>query len=51
MMALGGEIAEPKSGKFTDKNHPMLKPTNVEQMYPVDPDKNMLVRRNHDEYP
>ena len=51
MMALGGDIAVPKSGKFTDKNHPCLQPTSVDQMYPVNPDKNMLVRRNHDEYP
>ena len=51
MMKLGGDIVEPKTGKFLDREHPCTKQTNVEQMYPVDREKNMLVRRNHDEYP
>ena len=38
-------------GKYLDKNHTCLRPTKIENMYPVDLDKNMLVRRNHDEYP
>ena len=39
-------------GKFFDKNHICLKPTNVENMYPIDNEKYGLVtKKNSDEYP
>ena len=51
MLSLGGNIDPPVTGKFLDKNHICLKRTNQENLYPIDLETNMLVRRNHDEYP
>ena len=44
-MKLGG-MQDPKpEGKFLDKNHICLKPTKIENMYPIQNEVNMLVRR------
>jgi len=51
LLHLGGGIEPKVSGKYLDKNHINLKPTKVENMYPVQQDLNMMVRRNVDEYP
>lgn len=51
LLHLGGGIEPKASGKYLDKNHINLKPTKVENMYPVQQDLNMMVRRNVDEYP
>jgi len=51
LLHLGGGIEPKAQGKYLDKNHINLKPTNVENMYPVQTDLNMMVRRNVDEYP
>ena len=50
-MMLGGGIDPQHVGKFLDKDHICLKPTVVENMFPVDKDLNMMVRRIQDEYP
>ena len=51
LLKLGGNIDPKKEGKFLDKAHICLKPTDIENLYPVQKEVNMMVRRNQDEYP
>ena len=51
LLKLAGNIDPPEKGKYLDRSHICLKPTNTEDMYPVSNDINMMVRRNQDEYP
>lgn len=48
---LGGGKNPKAQGKYLDKDHINLKPTNVAALYPYEADLNMMVRRNVDEYP
>ena len=51
MSKLGGNIDAPLLGKYSDPTHPALKPTERAEMYPIKEGLNMMVRRNHDDFP
>ena len=51
MLRLGGDKDPPATGKYLDKDHKCLQKTAQENLYPVDFERNMLIRRNQDEYP
>ena len=46
LMKLGGGIEPRQGGKYFDPDHICLKPSMVENMFPINKDLNMMVRRN-----